>query len=70
VRESDVQWQEELVTDLILAVPTGRRIIRIVKVATSSIHKGACPGCARLAKWWIECRKFVGLARYLQTAEG
>jgi hypothetical protein len=65
VREFDVEWQEELVTNLILAVPTPRGIIRVVKVPASSVHEVTRPRPARLARWRIEHSKFLGLTRYL-----
>src|SRR6266852_675543 len=82
VRELDVEWPEEFVTNLqkvqcgntrpvvhvthlILAVPTPRGIIRVVKVPASSVHKITRPGRAGLARWRIEHCKFFGLTRYL-----
>jgi hypothetical protein len=81
LRVSDVEWQEEILTDLnqskfidmkflvrdthrILAIPAHRGVIRIVKVTAYSLHKVACPGRARLARWRIKHGKFVGLTCY------
>lgn len=54
------------VTHLILAVPTSRRIIRVVKVPSRSIHKIVCPSRARLARRRVEHRKLFRFTCYLE----
>ena len=46
---ADVEGQEELVADRVLAVTASTRIVGIIDVAAEALHKLVRPGNARLA---------------------
>ena len=64
-----VHGLEVLVADLVLAVPTVARRIRVVEVATERGHEVACPLIARLTGRRSEDRELFLLAHHRQAME-
>ena len=68
MRELDIQRRVELVANLILAISTSNRIIKIVNIATELIDEFSTPCSTCLPRRWIEPCKLIAFASDNQAA--